>query len=66
MHRHVGDERPRRDIAGGVAAEQRLSEHRARQLYDVEAGLRQRNADDFEFLALGRKRELQRLALPGE
>jgi hypothetical protein len=39
MHRHVGDERAGGDIARRLAAEQRLAEHRAGQLDDIEAGL---------------------------
>ena len=45
-----------RDIARRLAAEQRLAEPRAGELDDIESGLGQRDADDFEFLALAGQR----------
>ncbi|CUS46499.1 hypothetical protein MGWOODY_Smn3527 [hydrothermal vent metagenome] len=60
MHRHVGDERRRRDIARRLAAEQRLAEHRTGQLDNIESGLAERDADHLEILALAGQADLQR------
>ena len=63
VHRHVGHQRARRDIARRLPPEQRIAQHRACQLDHVEAGLRQRNADHLEVLARAGKPEFQRIAL---
>ncbi|MCY1171347.1 hypothetical protein D9M73_114550 [compost metagenome] len=51
---HIGDERGGGDIARGLAPQQGLAEHWARQFDDIETGLAaaERHADDFEILAL--------------
>ena len=66
MNRHVGDQRPRRDIARNIAPEQRIAERRARQFDDIKSGPGQRNADNFEILARAGQAEFQRIALPLE
>ena len=66
MHRHVGDERTRRDIARGITAKQRAAKRGACQFDDIESGCFKRNADNFEALALARQTNAERLALATE
>ena len=66
MHRHVGDERPCRDKARRLPPEQGVAENGAGEFDDIESGLGQRNADDFEILARTWQAEFQCPALPVE
>ena len=58
VHRHVGDQRAGGDIAQHRPSKQRRAERRAGQFDHVEALARERDADDFEILALARKAKL--------
>ena len=66
MHRHIRNQRARRHITRDSAPEQRIAKHRACQLDNIESGLGQRNADNFEILARTGQAEFQRIALSVE